>query len=80
MRPRVVIAVPSGITEVEKRAVKESAAHAGARVITEVQHHECATERPGLATLKNRLLRYLQPTQSRWVDQSVLSQAQKISS
>src|SRR5258708_32170029 len=31
VRPRVVIAVPSGITEVEKRAVKESAAHAGAR-------------------------------------------------
>src|SRR4030088_2720493 len=30
VRPRVVIAVPSGITEVEKRAVKESAAHAGA--------------------------------------------------
>lgn len=28
--PRVVIAVPSGITEVEKRAVKESALHAGA--------------------------------------------------
>jgi rod shape-determining protein MreB and related proteins len=33
--PRVVIAIPSGITEVEKRAVKESAMHAGARdVIT----------------------------------------------
>src|SRR3954464_634301 len=30
-RPRVVIAVPSGITEVEKRAVKESALRAGAR-------------------------------------------------
>src|ERR1700734_3177831 len=33
VRPRVVIAVPSGITEVEKRAVKESAAHAGAREV-----------------------------------------------
>jgi rod shape-determining protein MreB and related proteins len=34
-RPRVVIAIPSGITEVEKRAVKDSATHAGARdVIT----------------------------------------------
>src|SRR6266853_1700019 len=32
-RPRVVIAVPSGITEVEKRAVKESALHAGAREV-----------------------------------------------
>ncbi len=31
VRPRVVIAVPSGITEVEKRAVKDSAKHAGAR-------------------------------------------------
>src|SRR5262245_61636946 len=30
VRPRVVIAVPSGITEVEKRAVRESAKHAGA--------------------------------------------------
>lgn len=29
--PRVVIAIPSGITEVEKRAVRESAIHAGAR-------------------------------------------------
>src|SRR5438045_2642027 len=34
-RPRVVIAVPSGITEVEKRAVKESALHAGAREVRE---------------------------------------------
>ena len=32
-RPRVVIAVPCGITEVEKRAVKESATHAGAREV-----------------------------------------------
>ncbi len=33
--PRVVIAIPSGITEGEKRAVKDSAMHAGARdVIT----------------------------------------------
>ncbi|MBH54179.1 MAG: rod shape-determining protein [Opitutaceae bacterium] len=29
--PRVVVAVPSGITEVERRAVRESAVHAGAR-------------------------------------------------
>jgi rod shape-determining protein MreB and related proteins len=33
VRPRVVIAVPSGITEVEKRAVKESAEAAGAREV-----------------------------------------------
>ncbi len=31
--PRVVIAIPSGITEVEKRAVIESATHAGARLV-----------------------------------------------
>jgi rod shape-determining protein MreB len=31
--PRVVIAVPSGITEVEKRAVKDSAEQAGARLV-----------------------------------------------
>lgn len=31
IRPRVIVAVPSGITEVEKRAVRESAQHAGAR-------------------------------------------------
>ncbi|MDX2226450.1 MAG: rod shape-determining protein [Verrucomicrobiae bacterium] len=33
VRPRVVIAVPSGITEVEKRAVKDSALNAGAREV-----------------------------------------------
>lgn len=31
--PRVVVAVPSGITEVERRAVKDSAMHAGAREV-----------------------------------------------
>jgi rod shape-determining protein MreB and related proteins len=33
VRPRVIIAVPSGITQVEKRAVKESAESAGAREV-----------------------------------------------
>jgi rod shape-determining protein MreB len=33
LRPRVVIAVPSGITEVEKRAVRESALSASAREV-----------------------------------------------
>src|SRR3954462_13343687 len=33
LAPRVVVAVPSGITEVEKRAVKDSATHAGAREV-----------------------------------------------
>jgi rod shape-determining protein MreB and related proteins len=31
VKPRIVICVPSGITEVEKRAVRDSAEHAGAR-------------------------------------------------
>ncbi|MHB8078707.1 MAG: rod shape-determining protein [Candidatus Krumholzibacteriia bacterium] len=31
--PRIVICVPSGITEVEKRAVRDSAKHAGAREV-----------------------------------------------
>jgi rod shape-determining protein MreB len=33
VRPRVVIAIPSGITEVEKRAVRDSAERAGAREV-----------------------------------------------
>jgi rod shape-determining protein MreB len=33
VRPRIVVAVPSGITEVEKRAVRESAMSAGAREV-----------------------------------------------
>ena len=33
IRPRVIVAVPSGITEVEKRAVKDSAVHSGARKV-----------------------------------------------
>lgn len=33
LRPRILIAIPSGITEVEKRAVKESAERAGAREV-----------------------------------------------
>jgi len=34
IRPRIIISVPSGITPVEKRAVKESAESAGARKFT----------------------------------------------
>ncbi|HEV8716701.1 MAG TPA: rod shape-determining protein [Candidatus Binatia bacterium] len=34
VRPRIVICVPNGITEVEKRAVKESAESAGAREVS----------------------------------------------
>ena len=33
VRPRVIVCVPSGITEVEKRAVRDSALHAGSREV-----------------------------------------------
>ena len=47
-RPRVVIAVPSGITEVEKRAVRESAYHAGARLVTLIEEPMAAAFGVGL--------------------------------
>ena len=33
IRPRIAIAIPSGVTEVEKRAVRDSAEHVGAREV-----------------------------------------------
>jgi rod shape-determining protein MreB len=47
-QPRVVIAVPSGITEVEKRAVQESAMHAGAREIYLIEEPMAAAIGVGL--------------------------------
>ena len=35
--PRVVICVPSGVTEVERRAVRQAAAKAGARQVTVIE-------------------------------------------
>jgi rod shape-determining protein MreB len=46
--PRVVIAVPSGITEVEKRAVKDSAHRAGAREVIPVEEPIAAAIGVGL--------------------------------
>src|SRR5260370_12607886 len=46
--PRVVIASPSGITEVEKRAVRESAAHAGAREVYLIEEPMAAAIGVGL--------------------------------
>jgi rod shape-determining protein MreB len=46
--PRVVIAVPSGITEVEKRAVKDSAEHAGAREVHLIEEPMAAAIGVGL--------------------------------
>jgi len=37
MKPRIVVSVPSGITEVEKRAVRDSAENAGAREVFLIQ-------------------------------------------
>lgn len=48
VRPRVVIAVPSGITEVEKRAVKDSAIHAGARDVFLIEEPMAAAIGVGL--------------------------------
>ncbi len=48
VRPRVVIAVPSGITEVEKRAVKDSATHAGAREVYLIEEPMAAAIGVGL--------------------------------
>jgi rod shape-determining protein MreB len=46
--PRVVIAIPSGITEVEKRAVKDSAVHAGARAVITIPEPMAAAIGVGL--------------------------------
>jgi rod shape-determining protein MreB len=48
MRPRVLVAVPSGITEVETRAVKESALRAGAREVHLVEEPMAAAIGVGL--------------------------------
>src|ERR1700722_7740112 len=48
VRPRVVIAVPSGITEVEKRAVKDSATRAGAREVYLIEEPMAAAIGGGL--------------------------------
>ncbi len=48
VRPRIVIAVPSGITEVEKRAVRESAMLAGAREVYLIEEPMAAAIGAGL--------------------------------
>ncbi|OQX54202.1 MAG: rod shape-determining protein [Candidatus Omnitrophica bacterium 4484_213] len=48
IKPRIVIAVPSGITEVEKRAVKDSAEHAGAREVYLIEEPMAAAIGVGL--------------------------------
>ncbi|MFP6564035.1 MAG: rod shape-determining protein [Myxococcota bacterium] len=48
VRPRIVIAVPSGITQVEKRAVRESAMLAGAREVYLIEEPMAAAIGAGL--------------------------------
>ncbi len=48
VRPRIIIAVPSGITQVEKRAVRESAESAGAREVYLIEEPMAAAIGAGL--------------------------------
>ncbi len=52
VRPRVIIAIPSGITEVEKRAVKDSAEHAGAREVYLIEEPMAAAIGVGLPVVE----------------------------
>ncbi|MBC7196117.1 MAG: rod shape-determining protein, partial [Deferribacterales bacterium] len=48
VRPRIVICVPSGVTQVEKRAVKDSAIQAGAREVYLIEEPMAAAIGSGL--------------------------------
>ena len=50
VRPRVVICVPYGVTEVERRAVRQAAAKAGARQVTVIEEPMAAAIGAGLPT------------------------------
>ena len=50
LRPRVVICVPSGVTEVERRAVRQAASRAGARQVTVMEEPMAAAIGAGLPT------------------------------
>ena len=44
-RPRVVICIPSGVTEVERRAVREATLKAGARQVSVIEEPMAASHR-----------------------------------
>jgi len=48
LRPRIVVGVPSGITQVERRAVRDAALHAGAREVYLVEEPVAAAIGAGL--------------------------------
>src|SRR3989441_3295717 len=48
LRPRLVVGVPSGITQVERRAVRDAAMHAGARAVYLVEEPVAAAMGAGL--------------------------------
>ena len=52
LRPRVVVGVPSGITQVERRAVHDAAMHAGARAVYLVEQPVAAAMGAGLPVQK----------------------------
>ncbi len=54
LHPRIVIGVPSGITEVERRAVRESAAQAGAREIYLIEEPMAAAIGAGIEIYQPR--------------------------
>src|SRR2546427_710394 len=54
LRPRVVVGVPSGITQVERRAVRDAAMHAGARAVYLVEEPAAAPMGAGISSTASR--------------------------
>ncbi len=52
LRPRIAVCIPSGVTEVEKRAVKDAAKQAGARKVTTIEEPIAAAIGAGIDITK----------------------------